>query len=259
LSFTLSDARALAGLAREAGLIILRIRDEHRGQKQDWGEGAKDDGSPVTRADRESEAHILNGIAKLKLSAPIVAEETTSTASMVGEKRFYLIDPLDGTRSFVNGNDDFCVNIGLVEEGVPKLGVLYAPVSGESYFTDGTTACFLPPGGNEEKITTRQPDTAALDVIVNRTEDWSGKLKNYLSTLQVRELHRESGARKLGLLARGKFDLYPRFGKSYEWDIAAGDAILRAAGGVIQTMEGAVMGYGKPGFLNPPFVARGRV
>jgi 3'(2'), 5'-bisphosphate nucleotidase len=258
LSFSLADARALAGLAREAGQIILRIRDEHRSSKQDWSQNAKDDGSPVTRADQESEAHILSGIAKLGLSAPIVAEETSSAASMVGERRFYLIDPLDGTQSFVNGNDDFCVNIGFVEDGLPTLGVLYAPVAREAYFTDGTTACFLPAGGNEEKITTRVPDKAALDVIVNRTEDWSGKLKNYLSTLQVRELHRESGARKLGLVARGKFDLYPRFGRSYEWDIAAGDAILRAAGGVIQTMDGVDMAYGKPGFLNPPFVAKGR-
>jgi 3'(2'), 5'-bisphosphate nucleotidase len=258
LSFTLSDARALAGLAREAGQIILRIRDEHRSNKQDWGEGAKEDGSPVTRADRESEAHILSGIAKLGLSAPVVAEETSSAASMVGERRFYLIDPLDGTRSFVNGNDDFCVNIGFVEEGRPKLGVLYAPAVGESYFTDGATAWFKPANGNEEQIAARKPDAEALDVIVNRTEDWSGKLKNYLSTLQVRELHRESGARKLGLLARGKFDLYPRFGRSYEWDTAAGDAILRVAGGVIQTMEGVDLAYGKPGFVNPPFVARGK-
>ncbi|HVY12285.1 MAG TPA: 3'(2'),5'-bisphosphate nucleotidase CysQ [Alphaproteobacteria bacterium] len=259
MSLSLSDARALANLAREAGALILRIRAAHLSKEQDWAHAAKGDGSPVTRADQEAEAHILAGLKKLGLSAPVVAEETASAIDVSRAESFYLIDPLDGTRAFVGGGDDFCVNIGLIHKGAPAAGALHVPVTGESYFAAEGQAWFSPPSGIEEKISVRPADPAGLDVIVNRTEDWSGRLSRYLETLPVRELHRRSSAHKLALVARGQFDLYPRFGGSYEWDTAAGDAILRAAGGAVKTLDGAALTYGKKDFLNSAFIASGKL
>ena len=138
------------------------------------------------------------------------------------------------------------------------MGVLHSPVSNETYYTDGKKAYYLSAGEQESVIETRWPHSEGMDVIVNRTEDWSGRLKNYLQTVSVRSTVQQSSARKLGLIAHGKFDLYPRFGPTYEWDIAAGDAILRAAGGSVKTLDGEDLQYGKEKFLNPFFVARGR-
>lgn len=257
MPLTLSDMRALAALAREAGTLILRIRAEHDARQRDMEKTDKDDGSPVTRADREAQAHIIAGITRLGLEAPIVAEEDVPS-SVVTSGRYYLIDPLDGTRAFVAGSDDFTVNIGLIEGGVPVAGVIHAPVLDETtYATDGA-AYMTVRAGHEEKITTRLPKGDTVDVIVNRTEDWSGRLRRFLDDYKVGELHRRSSAHKIALVAQGKFDLYPRFGPTYEWDIAAGDAIVRAAGGSLTQIDGAPMPYGKAGFKNPPFVVRGR-
>lgn len=257
MTFTLSDMRALSRLAVEAGELILRVRAAHVAQSHDMGVEDKHDGTPVTRADREAQAHIIAGIEKLGLHAPIVAEED-APAHIAEEPRFYLIDPLDGTRAFVAGGDDFTVNIGLIESGVPTCGVIHVPVLGETTFCIKGEAYMQNAAGVEERIAARTPPELGLDVIVNRTEDWSGRLKNYLEGANVRELHRRSSAHKLALVAQGKFDLYPRFGPTFEWDIAAGDAILRAAGGSVSQINGMPMEYGKPGFKNPPFVAKGK-
>ena len=258
--FSLSDARAIADLSEEAGRIILAIRAAHLSETKDWSAENKKDGTPVTRADHESQAHILAGLARLGLKGPVVAEESDAPAIGKGCKGFYLIDPLDGTRAFVNGGEDFTVNIGFADfslpGGRPILGVVHVPMTGETYFGAGNAA-FYRKGGVEEKIAARRADSTGVDVIVNRTEDWSGRLSGFLKGLQLRELKRLSSAQKLGLVARGLYDLYPRFGPTYEWDIAAGDAILRAAGGTVETMDGADLTYNKPGFRNPPFVARG--
>jgi 3'(2'), 5'-bisphosphate nucleotidase len=138
------------------------------------------------------------------------------------------------------------------------MGALHVPVTGETYFSDGKEAWFCPPSNQEERISVRIADPAGYDVIVNRTEDWSGRLRKYLETIPVRELRRRSSADKLALIASGKFDLYPRFGGSYEWDTCAGDAILRAAGGRMTTADGAEFTYGKKNFLNGGFIASGK-
>ncbi len=259
MPFHLTDVRALAQLARSAGQIILKVRDEHLAGKNALGLQAKGDGSPVTLADIASQEHILEGLENLGLQQPVVAEETAENAIDVSELgRYYLIDPLDGTKAFVEGGDEFTVNIGFIQKGKPVMGVLHSPVSNETYYTDGKKAYHLSAGEQESVIETRWPHSEGMDVIVNRTEDWSGRLKNYLQSVSVRSTVQQSSARKLGLIAHGKFDLYPRFGPTYEWDIAAGDAILRAAGGSVKTMDGQDLQYGKEKFLNPFFVARGR-
>lgn len=249
--------RALARLACEAGDIIMAVRRDEEKKGRGMETRAKGDGSPVTRADTEAQAHIILGIQKLGLQAPIIAEES-DPVPLAGENRFYLIDPLDGTRAFVAGGDDFTVNIGLVENGVPVAGVIHVPVLGETTYCTATAAYMTGPAGEEKQVAARPVPDAGMDVIVNRTEDWSGRLRRYLEGYNVRELHRRSSAHKLALVAQGKFDLYPRFGPTYEWDIAAGHAILRAAGGSLTLADGAPMTYAKPAFKNPPFVARGK-
>lgn len=255
--FSLSDVRQLVRVAREAGALIMDVRAHHLARTFDMQATAKDDGSPVTRADHAAEQHILEGIAQLGLTAPVVAEETAPAADIRDARGYYLIDPLDGTRAFVEGGDDFTVNIGYIAGGQPSMGVLHVPALNETYFTEGQKAYFMG-GGSEEEIAVRAADPAGYDVIVNRTEDWSGRLGAYLKDYKVRTLDRRSSAHKLGLVAQGKYDLYPRFGPTSEWDIAAGDAILRAAGGRVLTLDGASLAYGKPSFRNPPFVAMGR-
>lgn len=256
-AFSLQDVRALAVLAREAGALIMRIRAEHDEAINDIGMVAKDDGSPVSRADHLAQEHVLAGLQRLSLDAPVVAEELASQIHVEGLPGFYLIDPLDGTKAFLAGGDDFTVNIGYTEKGAPVMGVMHVPALNETYYSADGTAYFMNAAGAEETIRARAPNPKAYDVIVNRTEDWSGRLKRYLENYAVGELHRRSSAHKLALVAHGKFDLYPRFGRTCEWDIAAGDAILRAAGGMVETLEGAPMIYGKPDFYNPPFIARG--
>lgn len=258
MPFHLTDVRALVQLARCAGHVILKVREEALTGKNGLNLQTKGDGSPVTIADIASQEHILEGLEHLGLQQPVVAEETDAP-DISALKRYYLIDPLDGTKAFVEGGDEFTVNIGLIENGRPVMGVLHSPVLKDTYYTDGKKAYYLSPAEQENVIEARWPSSEGMEVIVNRTEDWSGRLKQYLAGHVVRSTQQQSSARKFGLLAHGRFDMYPRFGPTCEWDIAAGDAILRAAGGSVKTMDGADMTYGKPQFLNPPFVARGKI
>jgi 3'(2'), 5'-bisphosphate nucleotidase len=267
--FQLTDVRALVQLARSAGQIILRFREQQLAAlntqgintqgTNTLGVAQKGDGSPVTKADLAAEEHILEGLQNLGLQQPVVAEEGSSTLDVSQLKRYYLIDPLDGTKAFVEGGDDFTVNIGFIQNGLPMMGVLHSPVLNETYYTDGRKAYYLSPAEQESVIEARKASPAGIDVITNRTEDWSGRLKNYLQEYTVLSTQRRSSAHKLGLIAHGKYDVYPRFGPTCEWDIAAGDAILRAAGGSVKTLDGLALTYGKPKFLNPPFIARGKI
>ena len=150
MTTALKDAQALDRLAREAGALVLRIRKEHQEAVRDWAHAEKPDGSPVTKADRESEAHIIAGIEKLGLQAPIVAEETSSMLDVANANGFYLIDPVDGTKAFIGGGADFSVNIGFVENGVPVLGVLHAPVSNESWYCAEGAAFYVGADGIEQ-------------------------------------------------------------------------------------------------------------
>ncbi len=258
MPFHLTDVRALVQLARSAGQLVLKIRAEHLSGKTSYDLQHKGDGSPVTAADIASQEHILEGLENLGLQHPVVAEESDANPDMTSSTGYYLIDPVDGTRAFVDGGDEFTINIGFVHHGKPVMGVLHSPVLGDTYYTDGKHAYYLSAGELESVINARAPRPEGVDVIVNRTEDWSGRLKNYLAGQPVLSMNRQSSARKLGLIAHGKFDMYPRFGPTFEWDIAAGDAILRAAGGSVKTMDGEDLMYGKPTFKNPPFIARGK-
>jgi 3'(2'), 5'-bisphosphate nucleotidase len=246
---------AVKSIAREAGQVILRYYTDTVSAH------VKADGSPVTAADHAAEAVILPALHHLTPNIPVISEEQYSAGkSPVGEHdTFWLVDPLDGTRSFVEHTGEFTVNIGLVSNGVPILGVMYLPVDGDLYAAAGPgTAVHCVQGRADVHISARTMPADGLTVLSSRSHGDRAKLDAFLQGKLVREHRHSSSALKFCVLARGEADIYPRFGPTGEWDTAAGHAILLAAGGSIETPDGKPLGYGKPNFLNGEFVAYGR-
>jgi 3'(2'), 5'-bisphosphate nucleotidase len=170
-----------------------------------------------------------------------------------------VVDPLDGTREFVAKNGEFAVCIGLVEDGRPVLGVLHGPAVGLTYAAHGPgTATRQRDGGPIERIGARVPSRDGLVVVHSRSHENSRRVGEFLESYPVLERRKCGSALKFGLIAAGEADLYPRFGTTMEWDTAAGQAILEAAGGRVETLAGMPLGYGKPGLKNDGFVAWGR-
>jgi 3'(2'), 5'-bisphosphate nucleotidase len=254
----------LLDLAREAGQVILRI------YASDFVVQGKADASPVTLADEEAERVILAGLARLDPHTPVVAEEAVAAGRIpqVGE-RFWLVDPLDGTREFVNRNGEFTVNIALVEHGEPVLGVVLVPVTGRLFAgAHGLGAFEVTPDNQRRAIQCRPVPAAGLTVLASRSHGDGPALDAWLATQRVAAVKTAGSSLKLCLLAAGEADVYPRFGRTMEWDIAAGHAVLAAAGGQVRlwpepaaghAMDACLLRYGKPGFENPHFVAHGRV
>ena len=250
----------LLPLARAAGRAVMQVYAsafEVRG---------KADASPVTAADELAEAIILEGLARLTPGVPVVAEESVE-AGRVPEiaERFWLVDPLDGTREFIGRNGEFTVNIALIEHGAPVLGVVLAPamdrlfagVVGRDAFEDG-------PDGRHGRVPlkVRHIPGAGLTVLSSRSHGDDLALAAWLNRQRasgqpIAAVNSAGSSLKLCLLAAGQADAYPRFGRTMEWDIAAGHAVLAAAGGSVCTLDGSLLRYGKPGFENPHFVARG--
>lgn len=217
----------------------------------------KDDGSPVTEADAAAEAVI---IAHLKASGlPVLGEESVAAGivPVLGE-RYFIVDPLDGTKEFIKRNGEFTVNIGLVDQGRPVMGVVLAPASGEIFVGDagGAWAGKVVDG----VVTGRAPISVGwlerLRIVASRSHGHEA-LEQLCRTLDVESDVSVGSSLKFCLLARGDAQLYPRFTPTCEWDTAAGQAVLEAAGGAVVTLDGASMRYGKGelGFLNPYFVA----
>ena len=174
----------------------------------------------------------------------------------VGGRSFFLVDPLDGTREFVNRNGEFTVNIALVVDSKPRLGVVHLPVLGETYWCDASTRAWRRRNkGEPERIRCREAPEA-LVVIASRSHR-NARTEAFLEDYRVGEIISAGSSLKLCRIAEGRADLYPRLGRTMEWDIAAGHAVLQAAGGSVRTLDGAPLRYGKPGFDNPHFIARG--
>ena len=223
----------------------------------------KADSSPVTAADHEAEAIILKALARLDPSTPVVAEEEAAAGRtpQVGA-RYYLVDPLDGTREFVRKGTDFTVNIGLIEGDRPTWGVVYAPARAELYVGDVSKGeawqARCEPGapmGERQAMRVRAPGDQ-LSALASRSHA-DPATNRYLAALPIGERIAIGSSLKFGLLARGEADLYPRTGPTMEWDTAAGQAVLEAAGGLVFGPEGSPFRYGKAGFLNGAFVATG--
>ncbi|WP_284948311.1 3'(2'),5'-bisphosphate nucleotidase CysQ [Acidisoma cladoniae] len=252
---TLCRASLLAAIrpvAEEAGRAALAFY----GDKAEVREKA--DGSPVTLADEAAEAVILPALRALTPTIPVVSEEEVALGlgpSHVGA-RFWLVDPLDGTKEFLSGNGEFTVNIALIEDGRPVLGIVVAPALGETYGgTDGQA--YVIDAAGERKILCRRPPAEGETVVGSRSHGDATAMDAFLKDRRVAAFRAAGSSLKLCLIARGDADLYPRLGTTMEWDIAAGHAVLAAAGGRVTTVDGSVFVYGKPDFRNPHFVAHG--
>ena len=241
-------------LAEAAGRETLRI---YEGEAD---VSLKQDGSPVTAADAAAEAVILPALRALTPDIPVVSEEEAAAGlapETVG-RRFWLVDPLDGTKEFIKRNGEFTVNIALIEDGVPVLGVVHVPVTGETYAAAGPGSATLSVAGAEpKKIAIRQRPAAGATIVASRSHGDESALEAFLGDTVVAERRPAGSSVKFCLVARGDADLYPRLGPTMEWDTAAGHAVLLGAGGTVSTLDGAPLSYGKPQYRNPHFVAKG--
>lgn len=243
-------------LALEAGDIIMAIYNS-----PDFEVKTKSDSSPVTEADEAADAHISAG---LRTAFPDVALVTEEQAASHGQSvsTFLIVDPLDGTKEFVNRRGDFTVNIAYVEDGVPTRGVVYAPAKERLFYTDSDGAAFEEIGpfeketiGEIKPIRVSQPDNSALLVVASKSHR-DQATDDYINKYHVADMRSAGSSLKFCLVATGEADLYPRVGRTMEWDTAAGHAVLNGAGGkVIRFDDHSPLVYGKDGFANPFFIA----
>lgn len=220
----------------------------------------KMDESPVTDADEAADAIILPALAKLLPGVPIVSEEAGLRGTSVdfARDRFWAVDPLDGTKEFIRRSDEFTVNIALIENGRPVLGVVHAPALDVTYCGAGPgTARMQRLAQVARPIVARPAPSDGLIVLASRSHDSSAELADFLARFPVKERRRVGSSLKFCCIAAADADLYARLGPTCEWDTAAGQAVLEAAGGTVTLTDGSPFTYGKPSFLNPSFVARG--
>jgi 3'(2'), 5'-bisphosphate nucleotidase len=254
-------------LALEAGAEIMSVR------AKTFDVTEKADGSPVTEADQRAEKVIVAGLSRLYPDIPVVAEELTcggAAPEKLGDK-FFLVDALDGTREFCAGRDEFTVNVALVRQSIPILGVIYSPATHVLYAGEhdgaGQGSAFkrkIPANGSvEEAVSINARVICSPQTVLATRSHMTPETRSFLDGCKGADLRSIGSSLKFCLLAAGEADTYPRFGTTMEWDTAAGDAILRAAGGRTETLDGQPLTYGKRGqagmadFQNPFFVSRG--
>ncbi len=226
---------------------------------------AKSDGSPVTLADLRAEAIVCGACAGATPRLTIVAEESTASGEPITiAERFLLVDPLDGTREFVARNGEFTINVALIERGRPIAGAVYAPALARLWFGgDQAFVCEAPvgaglPGPSARRSIRARPAPNSLTALASRSHG-DPETEAFLAALPVGERRSRGSSLKFCTIGEGEADVYPRFGPTMEWDTAAGDAVLRAAGGIVVDSSGAPLRYGKieAGLRNGPFVAWG--
>jgi 3'(2'), 5'-bisphosphate nucleotidase len=255
-------ARELAEIAWHAGEIIL----SHYERQGAIETRHKDDASPVTAADEEAEEFILARLCHLAAGCAVIAEEDVAAGhrQAIGD-RFFLVDPLDGTKEFINRNGEFTVNIAEIVKKKPVRGVVYAPAIGRLFvgempggaFEIKTQPHILPDFDNPRRIIARLPDDGLVAVASRSHRD--EKTEEYLANFPVKEFVSAGSSLKFCLVAAGEADIYPRHGRTMEWDTGAGHAVLAAAGGSVKQLNGKPFVYGKTeeSYANPFFVARG--
>ncbi len=250
---------ALRRIAEQAGHLILAYRNPTKILEV----REKFDASPVTDADEAAETLILSALEELTPDIPVVSEEASAAGRFpdISGGLFWLVDPLDGTKEFISESGEFTVNIALIRGGAPVAGVVHAPAMGMTWVGAGAgTATLTETGQSPKPITARRIPNAGAVVVASRRHGDQDRLGRYLADYKVAKRLEAGSSVKFCLVASGKADLYPRFGRTMEWDTAAGHAVLRAAGGTLcRADNGAPLVYGKPGFENPDFIARGRV
>lgn len=254
-----ADLRRLADIAVAAGREIMGVYDNPVDIR------TKTDLSPVTEADEAAERLILAELARFDPKTPVISEEAAAAGHIPNVNgRFYLVDPLDGTKEFLSRNGEFTVNIALIEAGEPKAGVVYAPALSRLFCGAkgyGAFQATMAPGEqttNKEwsKLSVRRPLDGGLTVVASRSHR-DEKTSEWFKTIAVKALVSAGSSLKFCLVASGEADLYPRFGRTMEWDTAAGHAVLAAAGGKVVLETGQPLTYGKKerGFDNPGFIA----
>jgi 3'(2'), 5'-bisphosphate nucleotidase len=243
-------------LALEAGDSIMAVYGG-----PDFEVRAKGDASPVTEADEAADAVISAGLRAAFPEVPLITEEQAASHAL-SARTFFIVDPLDGTKEFVQRRGDFTVNIAYVQDGVPTHGVVYAPAQARLFYTlaDGGAVEETGPfdkttPGPTRALRVSNPDNTALMVVASKSHR-DQATDDYIARYAVRDMTSAGSSLKFCLVSTGEADLYPRLGRTMEWDTAAGDAVLRGAGGrVVRFDDRAPLAYGKPGWDNPFFIA----
>lgn len=245
-------------IAIEAGDITMKYFEGGA----DMGVQEKGDGSPVSLADQEAETYIEAQLLKIMPDIPMVGEESKAAGNMpdlTGEDYFWLVDPLDGTREFINGSEDFTVNIALIHGTESVLGVVYLPATGVLYAgcKGGQAIKWNDETKQDKLIQVRRPPAQGLTIVSSRNHSNEPALQKFLEDFKVKKISRHGSSLKMCVIAEGKADLYPRLGPTCEWDTAAAHAVLSAAGGVITELDGQHLTYGHTDrdLLNPNFCA----
>jgi 3'(2'), 5'-bisphosphate nucleotidase len=245
----------VADIAKRAGDSILTIYET------DFDVETKGDQSPVTAADRLAEDLITKALAdEVRTAHPIVGEEAAEADGLrqPASPVFWLVDPLDGTKEFVKRNGEFTVNIALIDGGAPILGVVHLPVLDETFLAaDGVGAFKQTKGCPLTPITAREAPAEGLTAVVSRSHG-AEEADAFLERYTVAQRIGAGSSLKFCRVAEGAADIYPRFGRTMEWDTAAGHAVVRAAGGQVRTTDGNPLNYGKPGLDNPHFIVTGK-
>jgi 3'(2'), 5'-bisphosphate nucleotidase len=248
------DIEIICNIAKDAGEAIMSIYNG------DHAIEYKDDKSPLTAADKASHQVIIAGLQRHFPEIPILSEEGASIPYDVRKEwsRFWCVDPLDGTKEFIKRNGEFTVNIALIEEDRPVVGVVYVPAQDKMYYGRLETGCWMAETGETSaRIQVRKPDpVAGLTVVMSRSHP-SPELEDYLKSIKVAEALPVGSSLKLCVVAEGLADLYPRLGPTMEWDTAAGHALVEAAGGTVKQPNGDALVYNKPNLLNPYFIVTG--
>jgi len=247
------DHDAVIELARAAGTAIMKIYAE------DFLVAHKDDRSPLTAADLASHRLIVAGLKALKPELPVLSEESASVPWNERRRwtRYWLVDPLDGTREFVKKNGEFTVNIALIEDDAATFGVVFAPALDEMHFGIRGVGAFVRVGANNLPIMARRPAMAPLRVAASRShmDPRTAAALERMGEVQTQGL---GSSIKFCRIAEGRVDVYPRFGPTSEWDTAAAQCVLEAAGGAVLTLDGQPLRYNsKESLLNPDFIALG--
>ncbi|MBP7252768.1 MAG: 3'(2'),5'-bisphosphate nucleotidase CysQ [Alphaproteobacteria bacterium] len=239
-------------LARTAGSTILSE------QALGLHVHTKPDGSPVSTADKAAEAVIIAGLKSLTPAYPVVAEESFQSTAYDATSPYWLVDPLDGTKSFLAGTDDFTTNIALMIAQRPVFGVIYAPARRALFWNDTAQTWHIDADAKARTVTARRPPSNGLTMITSRRTHTGAKLRSWLEGQKIADQLMLSSALKFCYVAMGAADIYPRLGPTMEWDNAAGEAILHTAGGKVTSPDGSPLLYGQPGFQHSGLVARGR-
>ncbi|MEM9377509.1 MAG: 3'(2'),5'-bisphosphate nucleotidase CysQ [Pseudomonadota bacterium] len=254
----------LARIALDAGALIMEV------YATDFSVERKDDSSPVTEADEKAEALILAALATADPDLPVIAEEAVAAGNIPEHgNRFALVDPLDGTKEFINKRGEFTVNIGVIENGVPVMGVVYAPALNRLFVAQSRFSAWqaevkpgapVPAEDARKTLRIRQAPTGGLTAIASKSHR-SDETSAFLDTQPIQEIISAGSSLKFCLIAAGEADLYPRHGRTMEWDTAAGQAVAEAAGARVTELNGAPLLYGKRarGYDNPHFIVWGDV